>query len=262
MSREENLNYYYTEICDEDNRLMRNNHSSVEFLTTIKYINNYIKATDKVLEIGAGTGRYSLYLAEQGYDVTAIEYVQHNIDIFKSKIKDNLKVSVEQGDALDLSRYEDNTFDITLVFGPLYHLYDDESINKAIDEAIRVTKKHEIVMIAYLPGDSNMLNWALRKRHLIDGCPDVFDENFRMLRNPDALFACFYIEEFLDIMKAKNVTYLKNVATDGMACHMKEHIDELNKEEFEVWMKYHYSTCERRELQGYSNHMLYICEKN
>lgn len=262
MSREENLNYYYSEICDESNRLMRNNHSSVEFLTTIKYINSFIKATDKILEIGAGTGRYSLYLAEQGYDVTAIEYVQHNVDIFKSKITDNLKVSVEQGDALDLSRYEDNSFDITLVLGPLYHLYDDESINKAIDESIRVTKNNGIIMIAYLPNDSNIINWALRKKHLIDGCPEVFDENFRMVRDPDALFACFYIDEFLDIMKMKDVSFLKNVATDGMACHMKEHIDELNEEEFNVWMKYHFSTCERRELQGYSNHMLYICKKN
>ena len=37
--------------------------------------------------------------------------------------------------------------------------------------------------------------------------------------------------------------------------------DELTDEEFAVWMKYHFSTCEREELQGYSNHLLYICRK-
>ena len=55
---------------------------------------------------------------------------------------------------------------------------------------------------------------------------------------------------------------LKSVATDGFTHHVKDKIDSLSKEEFEVWMRYHLSTCEREELQGYSNHMLYICKKN
>lgn len=42
---------------------------------------------------------------------------------------------------------------------------------------------------------------------------------------------------------------------------MKGKIDSLNDEEFDIWLKYHLSTCEREDLQGYSNHMLYICKK-
>lgn len=261
MNRQEILNNFYNEDCAEDTRL-ESQHGQVEFLTTIKYIEKYLKPETKILEIGAGTGRYSLYYANKGYDVTAIEYVQHNVDILKSKIKDNMNIVAEQGDAVDLSRFENNTFDVTLVLGPLYHLYEDKDINKAIEEAIRVTKKDGIIAIAYLTSDSIMIDWSLMGDHLINGYPNDFDDNFKMTRYPQGVFAPFYISEFKNIMSKFNVELLHNVATDGFTHHVKDKIDSLSKEEFEVWMRYHLSTCEREELQGYSNHMLYICKKN
>ena len=260
MDRKEILNNFYNEDCTEDTRL-ESQHGQVEFLTTINYVEKYLKPETKILEVGAGTGRYSIYYANKGYNVTAIEYVQHNVDILKSKIKDNMNIVAEQGDAVDLSRFEDNTFDVTLVLGPLYHLYEDKDINKAIEEAIRVTKKDGIIAIAYLTSDSIMIDWALMGDHLINGYPNDFDDNFKMTRYPQGVFAPFYISEFKDIMSKFNVELLHNVATDGFTHHVKDKIDSLSKEEFEVWMRYHLSTCEREELQGYSNHMLYICKK-
>lgn len=261
MNRQEILNNFYNEDCVEDTRL-ESQHGQVEFLTTIKYIEEYLKPETKILEIGAGTGRYSLYYANKGYDVTSIEYVRHNLDILKSKIKDNMNIVAEQGDAVDLSRFENNTFDVTLVLGPLYHLYEDKDINKAIEEAIRVTKKDGIIAIAYLTSDSIMIDWSLMGDHLINGYPNDFDDNFKMTRYPQGVFAPFYISEFKNIMSKFNVELLHNVATDGFTRHVKDKIDSLSKEEFEVWMRYHLSTCEREELQGYSNHMLYICKRN
>ena len=261
MNRNEILNDFYNNICDEESRLL-SKHGQVEFLTTINYIDKFLNSNSKILEVGAGTGRYSLYYADKGYDVTSIEYVKHNVDILKSKIKDNMNIVAEQGDAIDLSRFNDNTFDVTLVLGPLYHLYEDNDINKAISEAIRVTKKDGVIAIAYLTSDSIMIDWTLKDNHLIDGYPKDFDDNFKLKRYPEGVFAPFYISEFKDIMNKFNVTLLHNVATDGFTRHVREKIDTLSNEEFNVWMRYHLSTCEREDLQGYSNHMLYICKKN
>lgn len=62
---------------DEDSRLAPR-HGMVEFLTTMRYIERFIRPGDRVLEIGAGTGRYSHALARQGYAVDAVELVaQH-----------------------------------------------------------------------------------------------------------------------------------------------------------------------------------------
>ena len=71
---------------------------------------------------------------------------------------------------------------------------------------------------------------------------------------PLAFVIAFDIDKF-------DVELLHNVATDGFTHHVKDKIDSLSKEEFDVWMRYHLSTCEREDLQGYSNHMLYICRK-
>jgi len=260
-NRKKIINDFYANVCDEDNRLIKDKHSQVEFITTTKYIEKYLKQGDKILEVGAGTGRYSLYYAELGYEVNAVEYVNHNVKILKSKIKKGMKIKAEQGDALDLSRFEDNTFDVTLILGPLYHLYTLEDQKKAISEAIRVTKKNGIIMIAYLTSDSIMIDWAL-DGHLIDGQDIDFDKNFKMINYEEGLFSSFYVKEFKNLMKDFSVKYLKNIATDGISHHVDEKINKLTDEEFEVWIKYHLSTCEREDLQGYSNHMLYICKKN
>lgn len=260
MDRNDILNNYYNNYYDEDSRC-ESQHGQVEFLTTIKYIEKYLKKGSKILEIGAGTGRYSLYYADKGYDVTAIEYINHNLDILKSKIKDNMTIRAEQGDAIDLSRFKDNTFDITLVLGPIYHLYEDSDIDKAISEAIRVTKKGGIIALAYLTSDSIMIDWALLNNHLIDGYKKNFDDSFKLQRYPEGVFSSFYISEFKDLMKKYKVELLHNITTDGFTLHVQDKIDLLTKEEFDMWMKYHLSTCEREDLQGYSNHMLYICKK-
>ena len=148
---------------------------------------------------------------------------------------------------------------MTLVLGPLYHLYEDDDIDKAISEAIRVTKKDGIIMIAYITSDGVFADWAID--HLLDGYPNDFDENFKLTRYPEGIFATFYIEEFKQIMKKFNVKYLHNVATDGVVKMMSAKINNLSEEEFNVWTKYQLSVCEREDLQGYSCHMLYICKK-
>ncbi|MDE6874456.1 MAG: class I SAM-dependent methyltransferase [Lachnospiraceae bacterium] len=261
------INSFYSDICNEDVRLMTTKHGSVEFLTTTKYIGEYLPvdgrgaADTKILEIGAGTGRYSLYYAKQGYDVTAVEFVGKNLDILRSKTTPDMKICAKWGDAVNLSGLADDTYDVTLVLGPLYHLYERGDQERAVSEAVRVTKKGGIIAVAYLASDSVMIDWALRGHHLLDGMGKDFDGNFKIINYPEGVFAAFYIQELKDLMAQFSVRMEHNIATDGMARHMMEQIDELTDEEFAVWMKYHFSTCEREELQGYSNHLLYICRK-
>lgn len=113
----------FYESYDENSRLS-SRHGSVEFLTTMQYIQKYLKPGVRILEIGAGTGRYSHALAQKGYQVDAVELLEHNIRIFKENTLPHERISITQGNALDLSGFSSNTYDITLLFGPLYHLYE------------------------------------------------------------------------------------------------------------------------------------------
>lgn len=139
------LEEYYGKFC-EDKRLL-SRHGQVEYRTSMKYIHKYLKEGDRILDVGAGTGRYSVALSQEGYQVDALELVKYNLGVLKAK---KSTVKAVQGSALDLSRYPDGTFDLTLLFGPMYHLFTYEEKKKALSEAKRVTKVGGTILVAYV----------------------------------------------------------------------------------------------------------------
>lgn len=249
---------------DEEGRLL-SKYGKVEFLTTIHYIEKYLKKGDKIIEIGAGTGRYSHFLARQGYEVDSVELVPHNIDIFKKNTLPEEKISIVQGNALDLSFIEDNKYDITLVLGPLYHLYNDEDKKQAIKEAIRVTKKGGKIFIAYVISDGCLIDEGFNrgnidvkdyiKRGLIEG------ETFRAKSKPEDLFELVRKEDIDKLILDFPVKRLHYVATDSCALLLRDAIEKMDNELFEIFLKYHFSICEREDLLGITSHALDILEK-
>ena len=257
---EEILSNYYNNY-DEDSRLIRNNAHKIEYITTTKYIEKYLKKGDRIIEIGAGTGRYSINYASKGYKVDTVELVNKNLEILKSKITPNMNINAIKGNAIDLSMYRENTFDITLVLGPLYHLYDDIDINKALEEAIRVTKPKGKIFIAYLTDDSVILSYGVRKGNL-KRLKDMCDENWNIPKMKEEIFASYKIGNFNKMMQKFNIKQLETIAVDGIAPNIQIYINNLNEEEFEIYLDYHLKNCKRKDLMGYSSHILEIIEKN
>ena len=246
---------------DEDSRLDRSRHGQLEHITTMHYIHQYAKAGAKILEIGAGTGRYSIALAKEGYDVTSVELVESNLEVLKKNSSDLKNIAAYQGDALDLSNFEDNQFDVTLLFGPMYHLYDSRDVHKALEEAVRVTKKDGIVLIAFLSVyaimNDNYLNGTFA-----DGIKENFDENYRVKHFEEQLFTGYDIAEFEQLFETYKVKHLTTAAVNGILELAEGRSDfKMSDEEFELYAKYHLATCEKRELLGCSGHLLYICKK-
>ena len=136
-TREEIIGSFYAE-ADENSRLTRSVHGCLEYRTTMHYIHRYAGKGAKVLEVGAATGSYSVSLAKEGMDITAVELLECNLAVLRENGKGLANLHPLQGDAADLSRFADGSFDMTLVLGPMYHLYEPEEVNKAVDEAIRV----------------------------------------------------------------------------------------------------------------------------
>ena len=95
------LEQYYNNY-DEEGRLL-SRHGQVEYLTTMRYIEEALEgiSTPSILEVGAGTGRYSVTLAKQGRQVTAVELIEHNLEILKSKLEGTEPIITIQGNALD-----------------------------------------------------------------------------------------------------------------------------------------------------------------
>lgn len=249
---------------DENSRL-ESKHGTVEFLTTMRYIEKYIREGDSVLEIGAATGRYSHALARQGYNVDAVELVEHNIEIFRKNTLPDEKITVTQGNALDLSVFSDNKYDITLLLGPLYHLYNDEDKRQALSEAIRVTKKGGVIFAAYVISDGSLIDEGFRlgnfsvAEYIKNGMLDP--ETFAAISEPKDLFELVRKEDIDRLMSAFHTTRLHYVATDGCARLLREAVDKMDNDTFELFLKYHFSTCEREDLVGITSHSLDIFRK-
>lgn len=259
--RLEFVNMFYNEI-DEDVRLGRSRHGQLEYATTMNYIKRFAKEGSRILEIGAGTGRYSIALAKERYDVTAVELVEHNLEILKKNSSKLNNIKAFQGDALDLSRFEDESFDITLVFGPLYHLYEEKDVHKAIDEAIRVTKQDGVILVAFLSVYAIMYDDYLRG-NFVDGVRENFTEDYAVKHFEEQLFTGYDIVEFEQLFIEKNVEYISTVAVDSILELAEGRSDfSMREEDFEAFVKYHLATCEKRELLGCSSHLLYICRRS
>ena len=249
----------YTEY-DEDARLVCDRGHYVEYLTTMRYIQKFLKPEAKILEIGAATGRYSIDLAKMGYDVTAVDLTPKHVEIMKSKSQgmDNFRCMI--ADALDLSMFEDESFDLVLNLGPMYHLFHKKDKQKAIQETVRVAKKGGVCMFAYMPCASIMIGYGLRHQGA-ERLNEVMDKTGRFKDVPSEVFNCFYIEDFKRLFNKANTKYITNVATDGIAYVMREWLDQLSEDGYQAFLKWHFLTCERLDQQGYSSHLLYVCKK-
>lgn len=258
--RLEIVSSFYNEI-DEDGRLNKSRHGQMEYFTTIHYINKYAKEGAKILEIGAGTGRYSIALAKAGYEVTAVELVENNLKVLKKNSNGISNIQSYQGDALDLSRFEDNSFDVTLLFGPLYHLYEPQDVQKAIDEAIRVTKPGGVILTAFLSVYAIMFDNYLQG-NLLAGIEENFTKDYKIRHFEEQLFTGYDIVEFENLFADKQVQYLNTVAVDSVLELAEGRSDfAMSDEEFEAFAKMQLTFCEKRELLGSSSHLLYICRK-
>ena len=78
----------------------------------------------------------------------------------------NMSVTIVQGNALDLSSFADNQYDLTLLLGPLYHLYSEEDKRRAISEAIRVTKPNGVVFAAYVISDGCLIDEGFKRNNI------------------------------------------------------------------------------------------------
>lgn len=252
----------FYENIDENGRL-DSRYGHIEFITTMKYIEKYLKPGDKIIEIGAGTGRYSHTFARKGFFVDAVELLEHNINIFKANTAEDEKITIKQGNAVDLSGFENESYDITLLLGPMYHLFTEEEKLKALSEALRVTKKGGIVFAAYCMGDAAVLMYGFGRgkiHELIEKCM-IDTETFAAFSAPWDIFELHRKEDIDALMSNFDVERLHFLATDGYANHIRATLDEMDDETYDLFVKYHLATCERPDMIGYTNHTLDIFRK-
>ena len=252
------LEQYYNKF-NEDHRL-KTRHGIVEFTVAMKYIHDFIPDGKKVkiLDLGAATGAYSVPLSNEGHFVTAVEPVKRNLKILESK---HSLVNCWNADARNLSFLEDNTFDICLIFGPMYHLHSPEERLLVFNEAKRVTKSKGIIFVSYVMNEYSILTYGFKQNHI----KEIYEskkitKDFHTIESENELYSYFRLEDINELNKRAGVKRIKILAQDGPSDYMRKELNAMDEESFNLFIEYQLNICERMELLGASSHVLDILE--
>lgn len=262
------LSQYYNKFNEE--KRLNSRHGQMEFRVTMKYVHLYLdqimeergyksKAELQILDIGAGTGRYSVPLCEEGYSVTAVELVKYNLGILKKK---QSNVNAMQGNAMNLKKLSSETYDLTLLFGPMYHLLTREEKIKALSEAKRVTKPGGIILVAYVMNEYAVVMYGIAEDKLMDSINcNMLSEDFHTIPGPESLYDYVRIEDINGYNEEVGLVRDKIISPDGPANYIRPFVNKLDEESFEQFVNYQMATCERQDLIGAGAHTVDILRK-
>ena len=256
---EDNLIKYYNKF-NEDKRF-DSRGGYIEYITSMKYIKEYIKEFDnpKILDVGAGTGAYSVPLVQEGYNVSAVELVKHNLRYIESKSN---KVKVYQGNALDLSRFKDESFDLVLLFGPMYHLISEKEKIIALRESVRVAKKKGIVMVAYIMNDYALITHGFKDNNIIESInSNLVDRNYHIIPKETDLYSYVRLDDINYYNTKIDADRIKIITPDGPTNYIRNIINKMDDATFNKYIDYHFATCERLDMLGAAGHTLDILRK-
>ena len=237
----------------EDLRLQRR-HGIVEFETTMYHLRRYLRPDFRLLDIGAGTGRYTSALMAEGYKVKAVELVRRNIDVF---LKREPNADVVQGDARHMPFLPTASADATLLLGPLYHLIGDEEKLKALAEAKRVTKPGGPIFVAYLMNEYSILSYCFDEDRMAGLMQrGVVDEDFHIQAQADELYDYLRLNDIDRLNAEAGLKRISIFSPDGPADFMRTRLNQMSEQTFRLFLDYQKRMSERTDLLGAGSHVV------
>lgn len=251
----------------EEERLSTNNARRIEFLTTVRVLDELITGKKKILDCAAGTGIYAFYFADKGHDLTATDITPRHIEVIKKLVSTKPYVmDTRVMDATDMGVFEDECFDVVLNMGPFYHLINESDRVKCFHESLRVLKKGGLLITSYIPRYYVFQYVAMQNNYYVDAKLARQLIETGILRHDDE--KCFWTDTYYatpEEMEALYCEYGMNIldhfAQDGATPHFASKVDEWSDEQFKIWCDYHYSICRQKSLLGASNHVVIIGRK-
>ncbi len=263
--------YYASSVRDEWKRLIKDPYHKLEFDTTMFFLRKYLPKKGLILDAGGGPGRYTIELAKTGYDIILLDLVKENLEfakkqIEKERVKNKVKAILE-GNIINLSRFQDNSFDAVLCLGgPLSHVKGKKQREKAISELIRVAKPNAPIFVSVF-GKFGCLTLAPV------GWPQEIEmtkEFRRFIKTGDdylwrgKYYAHYFtIEEIEKVFSRRDFKLIKLVGLEGLATPHQKAINKLakNKKAWKNWLEMHYKLCTHPVVVGISAHILIIGKK-
>lgn len=256
-------NFYDASVESEWNRIA----GRPEFLLTCRMLDRYIKPGDKVLDIGGGPGRYSLYLAEKGCDVTLFDLSSENVRFAAERAAEQkLSIKTVTGDVREADKLIDGAFDHVLLMGPMYHLLNESDRKDAVNASLKLLKDKGIIFISFLNMFSGIIYYM---KHLPNISADPGGDEYvkKVIAGKsfgsDAFTKAFFMDsrDVLPFMKQFPLEKLHYFGQEGITAPCEINIMAQNREAIEMWLDLSEALWEREEFLSYSEHLMYVGRK-
>ncbi|MDO3412512.1 class I SAM-dependent methyltransferase [Saccharibacillus sp. CPCC 101409] len=260
----------YYSAYDEWGRLDR---EPLEYLVNMHHIRGNLPESGRILDNGAGPGKYSVELAKAGYRVTLADLTPRLVETAERKAEEEGVRERFDGfhalDARDLSGLPDENFDAALMLGPLYHLQEERDRRQAVGELHRVTKPGGIVFVAFMPRTAFLrtslerpLNW--KPNHTAAGLDKMLDTGAFEHEDEGRFTGAYYfdIDDIRPFMEEQGFESVKLIASASLAGSMDaeqwDYWRGRGEEEFAAVMRRVIQVSESPYILGTSSHLLYI----
>ncbi len=252
----------------EEYRLFSTKVNETEYRLTMHYLHRFLKPGDRIIDIGAGCGVYTNALANEGYSIDAIDLHPDNVARMKELFKDAENINVHQANAMDLKEFQDDTYDLVLELGPVYHLHKTPERIAAIKEAVRVAKKGAPIFVAFVLQDAPLIQYIFQHENPAEEIKTIGYER-DTARVTDNTGSSIYldtiptIDELTElVLKEVPVTKGPRFAQDGLSHVIRDSVNNMSEASYNEWLQYLIATAERADLMGYSNHVVQVFIKN
>ncbi len=257
--------YYDEDVEAEWERLAKH---PFEFELTTRMMNRYIRPGDRVLDIGGGPGRYSLYFARRGCDVTLLDLSGENVAFAKVRaVQEGLPLNAYQCDAREASRAVEDLFDHVFLMGPMYHLLEEADRVRTMEQALSLLKAGGMLYVSFILLFSGVI-YAMKylPEMLLDQAEHPFladvvrDSSYR---GPAFTQAHFISQrEILPFLSRFPLEKLHLFGQEGILSPCEETLLAQPEEVQSAWLSLAERLCEREELLSYSEHAMYIGRKH
>ena len=260
VSNEQKIHKQYKAGSDSGQALI-SRYFGMEHPFTIKHLNEYIKDTFTVIEIGCGPGYYALQYSDKCKEYVGLDSVPENIAILNNTIKlyklKNVKAYI--GDETHLREYQDR-FDVVLCLTPLYHL-PPEKREFIFAECSRICKPGGVAAFSYINKVGLYVGACINARNNYPSKEK--NENVLKLSIDDKKPELIYYtmpEEIEQLAKNHGFSKIKNLGTDF--CTMMNSLEALREKRFDVLYPLLDEMASYESCTGMSTHALLICRKN
>ena len=259
--------FYNAQARGEWERLERHR---TEFAVTLRVLGEHLpRPPARILDVGGGPGRYAIELTKQGYEVTLFDLSKACLALAEEKaLEAGVKLAgVEQGNAVDLSRFADASFDAVLLMGPLYHLLEEDDRRRAVQEARRVLKPNGLIFAAFITRYAPIRwaakyepEWILKHR----GRLEQLLASGALPAHPEGGFTDAYFihpREVRPLMEGEGFETLDLIACEGVVSMIEEKVNALSGELWEAWVELNYRLGRDPSVHGAAEHLLYVGRK-